>query len=203
MKAYTRRALAAIFMFMALAVIAQAQSFRPMLGPAEPDQMKHTKLGIKYQSNGFDVYHSKRVTKTVNWMDKNGHDQLVPEFVDVADNIQSMSDQIDAIYQNQVNVWRACGGIYAKAANLDPRRITVTIEATPFTHPYYGPNFPIAGMVDGDQVRVVVASINSKYGFLQHYKALLAWEFGNYFQVKLLGAPKDSNSEIGNLSPCH
>jgi hypothetical protein len=202
MKAYTSRLLAAILMLMALAMMAQAQTFRPMLGPAEADQIKRTAGGISYQSNSFDWVHYKKLKKTVKWLQANGHDDVVLEFVEVANNTDAMAQQIDAIYQAQVNAWVACGGAYKRAAQLDPRRLLVTIEATPFTHPYYGPNFPIAGIVDGNKIRVVVANVNSKYGFLQHYRNLLAWEFGNWFQVQILGAPKDINGEIGNRSPC-
>ncbi len=190
-------------MLAAFAVMAQAQQFRPMLGPAETDQVKRTARGISYQSNGFDWVHFKRIKKTAEWMKASGHDELVLDFVEVGNGTAAMPEQIDAIYQERVGVWVACGGVYAKAAQLDPRRLLVTIEATPFYHPYYGPNFPIAGIVDGNHIRVVVANINSKYGFLQHYRALLAWEYGNWFQVQILGAPKTINAEIGNSSPCH
>src|SRR5437763_416751 len=150
MTAYTRRILAAILMLAAFAVMAQAQDFRPMLGPAETDQVKRTARGISYQSNGFDWVHFKRIKKTAKWMKDNGHDDVVLDFVEIGNNTDAMREQIDAIYQERVNAWVACGGIYTKAAQLDPRRLFVTIEATPFYHPYYGPNFPIAGIVDGN-----------------------------------------------------
>lgn len=202
MKAYTHRALAAIYLLAALAVIAPAQSFKPLLGPAEKAPVQRTARGITYQSNSFEDVRFKRIQKTINWMHKNGFDNLMGEFVEIGNNTDAMREQIDAIYQERVDAWVACGGVYARAAQLDPRRLSVTIEATPFTHPYYGPNFPIAGIVDGNKIRVVVANINSKWGFLQHYRSLLAWEYGNWFQVQLLGAPKDVDGEIGHTSPC-
>ncbi len=202
MRAYTGRLLAAILLLSALAVAAEAQAFRPMLGPAETDAVKRTPLGITYQSNNFDWIHFKRIKKTVNWMKANGHEDLVPAFVEIGNNTDAMREQIDAIYKERVRAWVECGGVYARAAGLDPRRLTVTIEGTPFTHPYYGPNFPIAGIVDGNHIRVVVSSINSKWGFLQNYRELLAWEYGNWFQVQLIGAPKTSDAEIGHRSPC-
>ncbi|MEN3331790.1 MAG: hypothetical protein V7641_1155 [Blastocatellia bacterium] len=161
-------------MLAAFAVMAQAQQFRPLLGPAETDEVKRTARGISYQSNGFDWVHFKRIKKTAKWMKASGYDNLVLDFVEIGNGTDVMPQQIDAIYQERVTAWVACGGVYAKAAQLDPRRLFVTIEATPFTHPYYGPNFSIAGIVDGNNIRVVVANINSKYGFLQHYRALLA-----------------------------
>src|SRR5215813_5812892 len=202
MQAYTSRLLAAIFMLAALAIVAPAQNFKPLLGAAEPVPMQRTARGIRYQSNSFDDVRFKRITKTTNWMKKKGYDNLIGEFVDIAGNTDAMRQQIDAIYQDRVNAWVECGGVYAKAAQLDPRRLTVTIEPIPFTHPYYGPNFYIAGIVDGDKIRVVVANIHSTGGFLQHYRNLLAWEYGNWFQVQLLGAPKSADAEIGHRSPC-
>lgn len=202
MKRYSSRLLTAIVISVLLSVHAYSQQFRPMLGPAEPDSIKRTALGISYQSNGFDWVHYKRIKKTVEWMQANGDDNLVLDFVELGNNTDQMRQQIDAIYNGQVAIWTACPGKYRRAAQLDPRGLFITIEATPFYHTYYGPNFPIAGMVNGNHIRVVVAHVNSKSRFLQHYRNLLAWEFGNWFQVQILGAPKRLEDEIGNASPC-
>lgn len=202
MQAYTSRLLAAIFMLAAFALVAPAQSFKPLLGAAEPVHMQRTARGISYQSNSFEDVRYKRITKTTNWMKKKGYDNLIGEFVNIANNTDAMREQIDAIYQERVNAWVECGGVYARAAQLDPRRLSVTIEPIPFTHPYYGPNFYLSGIVDGDKIRVVVANIHSTGGFLQHYRNLLAWEYGNWLQVQLLGAPKSVDGEIGHRSPC-
>jgi hypothetical protein len=202
MKRYYAPFLWATLLLLAFCATARSQQFRPMLGPAETDSVKRTALGISYQSNGFDWVHYKRIKKTVEWMQANGDDNPVLDFVEIGNNTDQMPRQIDAIYNGQVAEWAACGGKYRRAAQLDPRRLFITIEATPFYHPYYGPNFPIAGMVDGNKIRVVVAHLNSKSRFLQHYRNLLAWEFGNWFQVQILGAPKRLEDEIGNASPC-
>jgi len=170
--------------------------------PDEGTVIVTTKLGIKLQANGYDRQRPNPIRKTTVKLTGMGLSILIPEFTEVANDAPNMLARIDELYTAQVAVWVKCGGIYAKAAQLDPKRLTVTIEPAPFTHPFYGPDFQIAGITEGDKIRIVVMAINSKSQFLQHWKNLLSWECGNWAQLNILGTPKNLEGEIGNKSPC-
>src|SRR5262249_40158333 len=126
-----------------------------------------------------------------------GHENLVAEFVDIAVTAPALLDQADSIYKQRVKAWTECG--YAQAATLNPRRLTVTVESVPFKEP--GWNVPLAGFVINDRIRVVVAVVG-RSGTFQHYRNLMAWEFGNWIQCQLLGCARRIEDEIGHSSPC-
>lgn len=176
----------------------------PLLGAAEPGPPQRTPLyGIGVYANGFDIPRPKKLKKAILWLERNGLLRFADELTALAEGGGDLLTHIDEAYKARVDDWTKCGGIFARAANLNPKRLTVTIEATPFTDSFYPADQTFSGIVnDGDRIRIAVAHVHNSGGFLQTYKNLAQWEFGNWMQLNILSRPKSLAEEIGASSPC-
>lgn len=177
--------------------------YRPMLGESEPENCYRTSVeGIKICPQGFDNLKPNKTKKTIKWLRNNNLDRFENEFKNIATTLDNLSMFIDEDYKTQLKVWTDCGGIYRQVGTFDPRIITLTIESKPFIVTYYGNNILFSEVVNGDSIRTVVSHVHSSLSFMQNYRSLFKWALGNYWQCKIFGCAKDSNSEIGNRIPC-
>jgi len=191
-----------LVLLLSLPIYGQIDYNRPMLGTADPTvAMQRTPIyGIQVYTQGFDVVHPHAIRGSLTWLDANGLSQFDSEFSSIGNQIQTMLSDIDLAYQVRLNAWNACG--FSGVNSLNPRKLILTIEAQPFTDPFYGPNVYLADILNGNNGRIVVYHIHSGGGYSQHYKNLSGWLIGNWFQVKLIGIPSSIEQEIGDTSPC-
>lgn len=191
----TTLALVCAFVF-TLTVKVQAQ--RLMLGPNKPQGWQVTKLGIRYESNGHDKVRPTKIEKTTRWLERHGKPEwLVAEFIKLANEVEDMGQHLDLAFTEMKDKYSACG---FDTRRIDPKKFTVTIEATAFTDPAHA-GLKLVGIVDGTRIRLTVAYLRSN-GTFPHYRTLAANEFGNAMQVVYLGMPGSISEELGSASPC-
>jgi hypothetical protein len=192
--------------------------YKPLLGDAGKSEIKTTRLGIRYDAQGFDRVRRNKLERAISRLQLNGVPQyVINPFLQYAHKLGEpdyVPRSLDRIFLITKNRFLACGLAKAdKAAQLArPKDLLIRVEPGLFTMTRKGQEFTAKGAaVDKRLIRAavyVIHPVNERAEFW-NLEAIVEWEMGNWFGllvdynpwVRFTGKEAEKR-EIGNRSPC-